>query len=146
MRNVMQNAFQPVNAKRILLFDMPVPMNKPSDRLREARERAGYATAKAAAERLAVRPPTYYGHENGSRGIKPAEAERYAKAFKVRAEWILYGTLGPERLTTDDDPQQPLAPIVQAIEDSLVGLTEAEQRLIVDVVRRQRALLRPEDQ
>lgn len=88
--------------------------------------------------------PTYASHENGSRGIKPHEAQNYARVFRVRADWILYGTLGPEPLVEDSLPKQPLAPIVKAIEGYLDGLNESEQRLIADVVRRQRDLLRPD--
>lgn len=113
--------------------------------MRDARLRAGYKTAKAAAERLAIPYPTYAGHENGSRGILPDEAAKYAKTFKVRPEWILFGEIGPEPLTSTSDPQPPLAPIVKAIEDYLDGLTEAEQRTIAESVRRHRALLRPEE-
>jgi len=121
-------------------------MQTPSERLREARARAGYRTAKAASERLATPYPTYASHENGSRSYEPSDAARYGRAFNVRPEWLLFGDLGPEPIVQSRDPQPPLAPVVKAISDHLDGLTEEEQRMIVDVVRRQRALLRPEDQ
>lgn len=53
--------------------------------------RAGFATGKEAAESMGVRVSTYLGHENGSRGIKPGMATRYAKKFKVTEQWLLYG-------------------------------------------------------
>lgn len=120
-------------------------MQTPSERLKEARLRAGYKTAKAGAERVAIPYPTYAGHENGSRAYEPDDASRYARAFNVRREWLLFGDLGPEPIVQSLDPQPPLAPIVKAITDSLDGLTEEEQRTIADVVKRQRALLRPEE-
>lgn len=69
-------------------------MSDPSDRLRIARLRAGYATAKEAAEALGVPVPTYLGHENGSRGFPAKKAFTYARKFKVREQWLLYG-VGP---------------------------------------------------
>lgn len=120
-------------------------MNTPHERLKQARIAAGYRTAKDGAERVGTPYGTYSGHENGNRGIKTAEAAVYARAFKVRPEWILYGKVGPEPLTGSDEPQPPLMPIVKAIEDSLDGLTEKEQRMIAEYVARQRALFRPEE-
>jgi hypothetical protein len=37
---------------------------------------------------------TYLGHENGSRGISAKKAEVYARKYKVREQWLLYG-VGP---------------------------------------------------
>lgn len=145
MHIVMRYALWSVNAQCINLFAKYAFMNTPHDRLKQARKDAGYRTARDGAERLGVPYGTYAGHENGNRGIKPAEAESYAKAFKVRPEWILYGKVGPEPLTNSENPQPPLKPIVKAIEDSLDGLTEKEQRTIADYVARQRALFRPEE-
>ncbi|MDE0242777.1 MAG: helix-turn-helix transcriptional regulator [bacterium] len=63
----------------------------PWERLRQAREHAGHTSATAAAEALGVTPSTYLGHENGSRGIRPVTAERYARGLGCDASWILYG-------------------------------------------------------
>ncbi len=60
-------------------------------RLTEARKAAGFETAKAAAERLGVAPATYTQHENGTRGYRSPTAARYARAFRVTPEWLLYG-------------------------------------------------------
>ncbi len=120
-------------------------MDTPAKRLKDARAKAGFKTAKAGAERMALPYPTYAAHENGSRGILPEEAARYAKAFKTRPEWILYGEVGPEPIAGTEAPQPPLAPIVKSISDSLDGLTEAEQRMIAETVARHRALLRPDE-
>jgi hypothetical protein len=69
-------------------------VNDPAARLRIARLRAGYETAKDAAEALGFPVSTYLGHENGSRGISAKKAEIYARKYKVREQWLLYG-VGP---------------------------------------------------
>jgi SOS-response transcriptional repressor LexA len=66
-------------------------MSGMSDRLRQARERAGYPSAKAAAEAMNVPVATYIQHENGTRGFSPSRAERYGRFFRVTPEWLLYG-------------------------------------------------------
>ncbi len=60
-------------------------------RLKEARVRAGYATAKDAATAMGVAVPTYIQHENGSRGIPKDRAERYGRFFGVPPEFLLFG-------------------------------------------------------
>lgn len=145
MHNLMREAFFEVNAQRIALCLRSVVMQTPGSRLRAARERAGYKTVTAGAERVATNYSTYAGHENGNRGFSRDEAVVYGKAFHVRPEWLMFGDLGVEPIATTDDPQPPLAPIVKAIEDYLDGLTEAEQRTIAGLVKRQRALLRPDE-
>lgn len=59
------------------------------ERLRAAREHAGFETAVSAAEALGVPYPTYAGHENGSSGFRSDKAALYARRFKVRFEWLL---------------------------------------------------------
>ena len=66
-------------------------MSDPAERLRIARLRAGYETGKEAAEALGFPVSTYLGHENGSRGYPAKKAEIYARKFKVREQWLLYG-------------------------------------------------------
>jgi DNA-binding XRE family transcriptional regulator len=73
-------------------FDYPAVMSEASDRLRKARERAGYSSAKAAAEAMGVPVATYIQHENGSRGFPAGRAERYGRFFRVAPEWLLYGS------------------------------------------------------
>jgi transcriptional regulator with XRE-family HTH domain len=59
------------------------------ERLRHARERAGYVRGTDAARAFGWPLSTYLGHENGSRGITKEAAERYAKALKVTWEWLM---------------------------------------------------------
>lgn len=66
-------------------------MSSPSERLRLARKNAGFDSAAAAARAMGISEPTYAGHENGSRGIPAAKAAKYARAFKVTPEYIIYG-------------------------------------------------------
>jgi len=66
-------------------------MTTPSDRLIEARRRAGFETAAEAARALNIAESTYAGHENGSRGIKLPSLDRYAKFFKVNFDWLVTG-------------------------------------------------------
>jgi len=80
-------------------------MDTPGERLKLARERAGYDTAKAAAEAMGAAVATYIQHENGSRGFPAARAERYAKFFRVAPEWLLYKRGDPDDgVTTDSVP------------------------------------------
>lgn len=66
-------------------------MVDPAERLRIARLRAGFETAKEAAEAMGFPVSTYLAHENGSRGYPAKKAEIYARKFKVREQWLLYG-------------------------------------------------------
>lgn len=66
-------------------------VSTPAQRLKAAREAAGYETAKQAAEAMGVAVATYLQHENGTRGVPAARAERYARFFRTTPEWLLYG-------------------------------------------------------
>jgi DNA-binding XRE family transcriptional regulator len=72
-------------------------MSELHERLSQARREAGYATARAAAESLGVKEPTYIGHENGQRGFKRESAALYARRFDVNLEWLLTGKGQKER-------------------------------------------------
>ncbi|MGJ4888906.1 XRE family transcriptional regulator [Bradyrhizobium sp. HKCCYLRH3099] len=90
-------------------------MTEIHERLTAARKAAGYPTASAAAEALGVAGPTYLGHENGSRGLRQAAAERYARKFDVSLEWLLTGR-GPQQRKTPpaEERQVPLVGYVSA--------------------------------
>lgn len=66
-------------------------MDSLGDRLKKARERAGYETAADAARALGVKEPTYSGHENGSRGFRAPTGKIYARRFKVPFSWLMAG-------------------------------------------------------
>ncbi|UNJ22090.1 repressor protein C [Microcystis phage vB_MweS-yong2] len=61
-----------------------------NERLKKAREAAGYATAAEAAKALNASYSTYSAHENGEKGLSRS-AERYARFFRVNLEWLLTG-------------------------------------------------------
>ena len=61
------------------------------ERLRQAREKAGYTSAREAALAMGVPYPTYSQHENGHRGYPASKAERYGRFYRVAPEWLLYG-------------------------------------------------------
>lgn len=87
-------------------------MSEPYERLQKARAEAGFEDATAAADALGVRPPTYYGHENGSRGLGRAAA-RYAAFFHVSLEWLLTGKGAPRKAKSPGSgAQQAMVPLV----------------------------------
>jgi transcriptional regulator with XRE-family HTH domain len=84
-------------------------MERPADRLRSIREER-YATAGEAADAIGVGRPTYYGHENGSRGLTPAMGRRYADFFKVPFDWLMTG-----RGTRKGSQKHPVLELFEAI-------------------------------
>jgi phage repressor protein C with HTH and peptisase S24 domain len=77
-------------------------MNDANERLRAAREKAGFKNASDAASAKGWTYSTYAGHENGSRQILPDAANKYARAFGVSANYILFGT-GSEITSVESD-------------------------------------------
>ncbi|WP_343715296.1 S24 family peptidase [Inquilinus sp.] len=67
--------------------------------------RAGYETSSDAARAFGWIVSTYQSHENGHRGLPTKAAQRYARAFKVSASWLLTGE-------GDREQKIPLAPLV----------------------------------
>lgn len=67
-----------------------------SDRIRIARQKRGYKSASEAARRMSVPVGTYIGHENGSRGIRDEELQKYAQHFRVPLQWLAYGLGSPD--------------------------------------------------
>jgi len=91
---IMHNALPSASAFCITERFMSSGVDDPAARLRIARLRAGYETGKDAAEALGFPVSTYLSHENGSRGITSKRAVTYARKYKVREQWLLYG-VGP---------------------------------------------------
>lgn len=105
-------------------------MTDPAERLRIARLRAGYETGKDAALALGIPVSTYLGHENGSRGYTAKGAAFYARRYKVREQWLLYGVGAAPG--TDDTSQT--AEIIDIIEH-LPPLKRQEALAILRVLR-----------
>jgi hypothetical protein len=66
-------------------------MGDSNDRLRLARERAGFTSARQAALRYGWVVSTYASHENGQTPVPQKAAEKYAEKFKVSVASILTG-------------------------------------------------------
>lgn len=67
-------------------------MQEPYERLQKARKNAKFKEATDAANAFGWKVSTYISHENGTRGLRPSVADRYAKALGVHPQWLLYGT------------------------------------------------------
>ena len=62
-----------------------------NERLKEARQKAGYRTATAAIDACGWSSSTYRAHENGQNGFKVEEAKLYGEAYRVSPSWLLLG-------------------------------------------------------
>jgi SOS-response transcriptional repressor LexA len=60
-----------------------------AERLRAAREKAGYGSAADAARAFGWKEAAYRHHENGTRTFGPDAASRYGRAFKIKPGWLL---------------------------------------------------------
>lgn len=61
------------------------------ERLRRARQAAGFKSARAAAIQFGWGVSTYAAHENGQNDFDALTAEKYGRAFKTTAAWLLTG-------------------------------------------------------
>lgn len=80
-------------------------MKNISERLRAARIAAGFESISDAVNAYDWKYSTYAGHENGHRGIKNPDLEKYAEAFGVDQAWLLTG-----KETVGRNPQSALGP------------------------------------
>jgi hypothetical protein len=62
-----------------------------AERLRRARQAAGYVRAVDAVRAFGWNRSTYYGHENARRGIARDRIMVYAEAFHVERDWLASG-------------------------------------------------------
>jgi len=117
-----------------------VGLGEPWERLKWARVRAGFATAKAAAESLGVQANTYsaYEREPGASKHTPLEHQRaiqFARKFKVPWEWLLTGAGSPfeERLTPAQE--RALAAMRPASEEDQERVANAVEALLATGTR-----------
>lgn len=68
-------------------------MDTMHSRLRQARLRAGFPSARSAAQRFGWSPSTYGAHENGQNNFDGDTALAYAKAFSCDVAWLALGEL-----------------------------------------------------
>lgn len=131
------------------LYDLD--MSEKGDRLRAARERAGFVSAKSAADALGIPYPTYAQHESGERGYPATKADRYAQFFRVTPQWLLYGRGdGPSATVHPISRPRPINREIPVMGEVAAGLWrdampkeihEAEEWLPVDVMGYERAAL-----
>jgi transcriptional regulator with XRE-family HTH domain len=75
-----------------MLRRLVMTLDSPAKRLQWARRQHGkYASATEAARAFGWPVSTYLGHENGDRNPSREAAKRYARAYRMRWEWILEG-------------------------------------------------------
>jgi len=108
-------------------------MSNPAERLKEAREAAGYQNPTDAARAFGWKPSTYLGHENGSRGLRAEAAQRYAKAFSVNWLWLVGGGEGKPPAARAPTPTEVRSAIPSERETiiSLSGMIETALELSV---------------
>ncbi|THK33989.1 S24 family peptidase [Ensifer sp. MPMI2T] len=84
----------------------------PASRLREARMKANFASASAAARRIGAKVATYTAHENGGRDFGREEALFYAKHFKVDPAWLMFGT---QPASAANGPEHPEGAVIREL-------------------------------
>lgn len=73
-------------------------MDTPGLRLKTARSRHGFKSARSAALHYGWPPSTYTAHESGGRGYDLKYAQEYANRFDVTASWLMTGENPPNWL------------------------------------------------
>jgi transcriptional regulator with XRE-family HTH domain len=106
------------------------PLDEPWARLRWARTRAGFATAKEAADRLAMSEVTYRSYEkpvaNGGRWPRStAQVQRIAKVVKASWIWLETGEGDPD--TDADQDSEDIAAFMRAAGDSAKAIDLASR-------------------
>lgn len=95
------------------------------NRLKWAREKAGYPSARQAALKLNLPPSTYSAHENGQNDFHTEDAELYGKAYKVRPAWLLTGEGSAD---TSEQPKKGAGlPVMGKVGGGSVILPEYDQ-------------------
>lgn len=61
------------------------------ERLKQAREKAGYHSTDEFCKTHNIVKDHYDEHEAGQRGLKASYAQRYAKALNVTLDWLILG-------------------------------------------------------
>lgn len=103
----------------------------PHERLRWARLRAGYPTAKAAADSLGMKKDTYTAYErepgkSKTTGLDHQRAIQFGRRFKVSWEWLLVGAGNP--FSGVQTPAQ------ERVVSAMSGATEDEQERVAAAI------------
>lgn len=83
-------------------------MSDMHERLRIARDSAGYKSRAKAARRMGIGASTYRAHENGQNEYNAEDADLYGRTFGVNAGWLLTGEGPMERFGGKDERGLPL--------------------------------------
>lgn len=97
-------------------------MTNRNERLKEAREKAGFTSASDAARAMDMPIATYVQHENGRRGFPVDRAPQYARRFKVSEEWLLYGKGGDKADRAPGIMMEVRLPSEPALTSMFVGM------------------------
>lgn len=89
-------------------------MEDSNERLRDARKRAGFKSARKAAQRHGWVISTYASHENGQTAVPQDAATAYAKAYGVTPEWILFAKKPGKPISSSRPKIVPLVGYVAA--------------------------------
>lgn len=81
-------------------------------RLRQARQRAGFKTAASAAEHFNWNRNTYSSNENGNAAFAYKRAKQYAEAFGVNALWLYEGLIPTDPDAPSAPPGEILVPVI----------------------------------
>lgn len=103
--------------------EKPPRLDEPYERLQWARERAGCDSPTEAARRKGWNENTYRSHENGQRGLSKKAAAKYAKAYKIPVDWLLYGE---DAMTPPVDPE---------LTNLLENLTDEQREALKNLIR-----------
>lgn len=79
-----------------------------ADRLRWARERAGFKGPTKPAEMLKMSVNTVKAHEAGRNGFGAADAREYAKIYNVSTKWLFLNEGPPDEI---EDFEAPVTPV-----------------------------------
>lgn len=85
------------------------------ERLRNARIKAGYKSARRAALRFGWSVSTYAAHENGQNRFDAESARAYGRAFSVSPGWLLTGEDAAAAIANTQNPGTPLMPTAQYV-------------------------------
>lgn len=81
----------------------------PPQRLRASRLKRGFSSAEKAARAFGWKASTYRAHENGQNRLSKKTAERYAAAFQVPPDWLLFGVDHEEHATGVAEGAEPFS-------------------------------------
>jgi phage repressor protein C with HTH and peptisase S24 domain len=81
--------------------DDQIDLTTKSGRLKWARVKAGFRSARSAGQAMNLKASTYPAHENGQNQFHDESAQLYGKTFDVSWLWLLHGT-GTAEPTAED--------------------------------------------